>query len=86
VATRKNKWHRISTLYYCFKDSLAIQGGLDGSVAVAATPLSPPVEPAVIAKQVSFDSQHSAFPRFTAHCFIFLVDFSILTQPSLAAG
>jgi hypothetical protein len=50
--------------------SHAIQDGLDGAVAaaVAVKSVSPPVEPVVIAEQVSFPSQHS---RFTAHHFIF---------------
>ncbi len=55
--------------------SLAIQSGLDGAVAVAATPVSPPVEPAVVVEQVSFASQHFVLQvSVSAHCFIFWFD------------
>ena len=43
--------------------------GLDFAVAVAARPVSPPAEPAVIAEQVSFASPYAAFLRVNAHYF-----------------
>ena len=43
--------------------------GLDFSIAVAARPVSPPAEPAVIAEQVSFASHYVAFLRVNAHYF-----------------
>ena len=63
--------------------------GLDFAIAVAARPVSPPAEPAVIAEQVSFASQYAVFLRVNAlyfNCFEIYFDLIRMRPPGRGFG
>ena len=63
--------------------------GLDFAIAVAARPVLPPAEPAVIAEQVSFASQYAVFLRVNAlyfNCFAIHFDLIRMRPPGRGFG